>query len=530
MTIDNQNEHQIIFPGIVYDDQDPMMLGRLRVIPETKNYFDIISSVVNWDENKDPWTKRDPLIFLPLLPFYVSQTPLKGEYVHIIYQNKKFTLQNQFYIQGPFSSPMLSPFEYYQSSKKFLSSGDQIKQSLGIKNLDGTYKNSVSKGIFPEPGDNALLGRGTSDVIVKKEEVLVRAGKTNKLSAYELPADNFKRAFLQLSNFTQTKVLGEEKTSASFVEVKQNVKKLVIWEIDNLDNSMDSFNGRVGLYSVQTLIQDGFNPTSTANFNANTISNLTLGTNYQGPLEEIQFNGKTKIKCVELINDFISGVFNGFLNVSGYATKDQNNVSKFPTFPFVVTPEKLTYEKGEKFKPNSTIGEISEFNNYTYFHDNIKIDRALSDSGYFLVFDKQPNGNPLIGPQYDVKLEKITPSEYIDQSSTYGILGAEKVYLLSHDSTNPNGGQINLRDTIYGIPQEKFIGTDRSIESLTFSSVRGEQLLELVRKIWGFVKGHVHPIAVIRPSRVVGDIRTEDIDQILADAENKILNQNIRIN
>jgi hypothetical protein len=46
----------------------------------------------------------------------------------------------------------------------------------------------------------------------------------------------------------------------------------------------------------------------------------------------------------------------------------------------------------------------------------------------------------------------------------------------------------------------------------------------------GFVKGHVHPIAVIRPSRVVGDIRTEDIDQILADAENKILNQNIRIN
>jgi hypothetical protein len=75
---------------------------------------------------------------------------------------------------------------------------------------------------------------------------------------------------------------------------------------------MDSFNGRVGLYSVQTLIQDGFNPTSTANFNANTISNLTLGTNYQGPLEEIQFDGKTKIKCVELINDFIGGVFNGF--------------------------------------------------------------------------------------------------------------------------------------------------------------------------------------------------------------------------
>jgi|688.fasta_scaffold231687_2 hypothetical protein len=529
MTIDNQNEHQILFPGIVYDDQDPMMLGRLRVIPETKNYFDIISSVVNWDETKDPWTKRDPLVFLPLLPFYVSQTPIKGEYVHIIYQNKKFTLQNQFYIQGPFSSPMLSPFEYYQSSKKFLSAGDQIKQSLSIKNLDGTYKNTISKGIFPEPGDNALLGRGTSDVIVKKEEVLVRAGKTNRLSAYELPSDNFKRAFLQLSNFTQTKVLGEEKTSASFVEVKQNVRKLIIWDISNLDNSMDSFNGSVGLYSVITLIQNDFNPTSTANFNPNTITNLSLGTNYQGPLEEIQFQGQSKIKCVELINDFIKGVFNGFLNVSGYVTNNQSNVSPIPTFPFVVTPSKLVYENGEKFKPNSTIGEISEFNNYTYFHDNIKLDKSLSDSGFFLVSSNQ-NGNPIIGPQYDVKIEKIIPSEYIDQSATYGVLGAEKVYLLSHDSTNPNGGQINLRDTIYGIPQEKFIGTDRSIESLTFSSVRGEQLLMLVRKIWGFVKGHVHPIAVVPPSRVVGDISTTDIDQILSDAENKILNQNIRIN
>ena len=53
MNIDKQNRSEIIFPGYVYDDQDPAMLGRLRIIPEGKDYSAIIKSVTDWNEERD---------------------------------------------------------------------------------------------------------------------------------------------------------------------------------------------------------------------------------------------------------------------------------------------------------------------------------------------------------------------------------------------------------------------------------------------------------------------------------------------
>ena len=56
--------------------------------------------------------------------------------------------------------------------------------------------------------------------------------------------------------------------------------------------------------------------------------------------------------------------------------------------------------------------------------------------------------------------------------------------------------------------------------------------MELLSKIFDFITGHVHPIATLPPVPISSGNgqSTEEIYSILANAQNSILNQNIRIN
>jgi hypothetical protein len=524
MQIDNENKYQILFPGFVYDNQDPMMLGRLRVIPETKNYQDVIKSVTDWNEETDKWSSKDPLVFIPLLPFFFNQVPKIDEYVHLVYQNKKYEYQNQFYIQGPFSSPMTTPFEYYQGAKKFLAAGDRIKQGKSLKNLNGSYADTRSAGVFPEPGDNALLGRGTGDVIVKENEVLIRAGKTKVLSTDSFPVANPDRAFLQLTRFTQTKTLLPPEEKSRIIENIQVVKKMIVWDITTL-TSTSNFSGSVKIYNLKPSTK-----VNTKNFKYSTISELTVGTDYFPEVESIEITGKPFDECITIINSYISQVFNPNILFTGITINNPQNITPTEVFPLVITPSKQTYEIGNKFLPDSLTNDVLEYVNYRRFYHAINLNNS-KENGWFLVWDNK-GGKPIFGPQGDLKKETVLPAEFKPEDVTYGVLGGQYIYLLSQMATVEGKPTIDLSDTLYGIPQDKFVGNGETLFKKTFSSVRGEQIMILLDKMTEFLLNHVHPGSNQVPDSQCRGSKTKktDITDLLNKANNNILNQNIRLN
>jgi len=523
-TADDIQLTKIIFPGKVFDANDPKRLGRLRVLPsQDMSYSKIIQSIPGWNESKDAWTNKDPILFLPLLPFYIYQTPIKDEYVHILYYDKNYKDGNRFYIQGPFSDPRQLVFEDFTSMQQQLSSGNEYSQSDNITNYN------KSKGIFPEPGDNGLMGRGTTDLILKQEEVLIRAGKTkiSELKRGIAPSQNEFRSFLQLSNFTKTIEEGELEESIRFVEVIKVVKKMIIWNVDNLENNNNQFNGSIGIYNVipnTPLV-------NSQNFRLETIQNISIGTNYQGPIEEFVFKNKSISEIHTLTNQIIQSLFTGKVQIPGYGINSSSNFKPDQVFPFVVTPSKITYQQGGSFT-GQTENQISKDirKHYKEIYDGIKVNEDTRVRGFILVSENR-SGKAATGPIYETVVEENASLIFSNKPTTYGVMGAEKLYLLSHKITDAPKGQIDLKDTLYGIPAERFIG-EGGIESKTYPMVRGDQLIELLRKIMSYIKGHVHPISTMSPVPIAAGNgqSTEEIDEILSNAEISILNQNIRIN
>jgi len=521
----------IFFQCLVLDNNDPLMLGRIRGTLLTDNYNDLIRSFDDppWNEVKDAWTDRDPFIFNPLLPYFIYQVPKIKELVQIMYVNKDFKYQNQFYVQNSFYSPTSSFFTYQEGANKFTGTGMQIENPKPLKNTIGTLSGAVAgsatagsntsgvytekgvhKGVFPEPGDNALLGRGSADLIIKENEVLLRSGKFQgeQLQPNVIPVANQQRGFLQLSRFQSVKIPLEPKTYLEIEEKVLIVRYLVEWSIDNPENTHDLFTGGVYLYQLKPDLS-----TNTQNVTVDSIINENLKTlvTFQ------EFFGLSKTDTVNYINNFIKSCNSDFVTKEGNQLFPATLTDRYPIF---YRPNNKTYSY---ISPSNTDIKTIEFNNVSNIYSQVKLLAPLKQSGYGLIYKKDTVGTPM-----DTKKVIVPQSKYYGTPQTYSALGGDKLFLLSHQTAIPGKKKINFDDTLYGISNDKF---SDDIMPNTSSTVRGEELLELINLITRFLLTHTHAYPGLPPVPVTQDGTSST--QILTELQNavtKVLNENIRIN
>jgi hypothetical protein len=454
----------------------------------------------------DYWTEKDPFVFNSMLPLYVWTVPKVDELVQVYYHEPNNTqFLNQYYIQGPFNRIQNIVQENYNESQKYTDiSGVQIIGSKNLRNPNGTYKNPDPDGVFPDPGDVAILGRGSTDIVLKEDTTLIRAGKYNgELVSDRDPVGNKNRAFIQLSKFRTKTSIGERVRQADLKVQNLQVNYLVEYEITNPENTFDLFSGTVRLYKLL--------PNA-----ATTSQNLKVDSNveqYKFIRASQSFNLLNLQQTIAYINNFI---------------QDCNSVTKTKTgtllfnvlderFPIYFRPSNNFYQSMQ----TSTVNQVRS--TLTSVFSKIKLNPPDKIGGYGLIYQQGLVGDPI----------KITPKSFrkIETNAlpeTYMALGGQHLYLLSQLSQIPGKNKINFSNSLYGIDEQTFA---LQIQPNTSSSVRGEELLELLNVIVRFLVSHTHGFPGEAPVPITEDGSSVDnLIQQLNEAYSKVLNQYIRLN
>lgn len=511
---------QNIFYGICVDNDDPLMLGRVRIYPTHQNISELIRSVNGFDEESTTpningkWSDLDPFVYLPLLPYFINQVPKKGEYTTLFYFNNRQQVgKNKYYMMSVFSHPTTIKNENYRSSQTHLASGirNSKKNFPNLKTVDGEHLYPNTKGVFAEPLDISINGRDSADLIIKDDEIILRAGKHKDFVPGQIPDRNDERGFLQLTRFKTIRKYGTPTIRTRLIDKSEPIKFLIEYDIFNPENQADAFTGSINIFKIEPL---------------NASEALTTAIKYNSSLTSVT---KSKIRVINFqatkLDDVIKLINETLLKFKENPSEILlNPINKDAQFPFYYRPEKSIRELIFNLSGSTQQTDLNSIQSMSKLKKSVSVSRNITTEGYGLVLDKKVS--PLI--PYTPSEEVVVPVKNQKLDNTVGLLGASQLFLLSHNSIIPGKGKIDLQNTVYGIDSNKVFD---EIEPKTSSMVRGEELMKLLGLMVGFLTSHVHPYPGLPPVPVAQDgTRSDEILSEIQQAYEKILNQNIRIN
>lgn len=518
---------RLIGLGVCIDNIDPKGLGRIRCI----DYDDYISGKENY-KNYEPYSKDDPFVAGPFLPTNINFVPEFRQAVRIIRYDNEKTTTNQEYIAGPFTTSYDFNGQSFSQQVSNTSYGIAVKERKDIiKNKDGELPEN-SKNMLGKHRDYSIDGKYGSDVVFTENGVVLRGGKllskqaatpNERKTLVDFPLAAEKSARLHLKKFSEKKVSQEEVIEKSITESK-DLKYIIEYSVDDLDTpSMVDFY----IYEVRTKYGFKYN---TSNFNEFTVCvgsevNLlsTGGTNPSFSIDLNTLDGYTALSSSEKLSETYNAIRNTISDIQKNGFKEILPFQIISTFygpdrsledvyPFFFRPTVELKDRSVTTNQNT--------NRKTIINGVKLTSKTSTGSGLVYSIDR------LTAPVKKIKENKKSlKKDSTTREQTFGGLTADKIYLISTD-TNFTDKKIDFKklDT-YEYSQEDYL---ERIEPNTYSLVRGEVLLEVLRSMYNVLTSHVHNIN--KPYVKADYSPHENMEKLFNKLENELLNKSVKTN
>lgn len=506
---------KIIDIAICVNNVDPKQIGRIRCI----RYSDWISqkskaiSYEKWDDN-------DTFLANPFLPTNINYIPKIGDVVKVLNYNTDKETVNQEYVAGPFTTLHDFNSQTYSQQIENTTYGIPVKDRKDIIKNNGELVDGRTEGAIAKSNDFGIYGPYGSDIILSENGLQLRGGKLiskefanrrQKESLLDFPimADTFSK--ISLKKFSKKMELKPEISNQSIIQ-KGRLKYIIEYDTNNLYFTGDT---KIQFYVYKVIKEKDQKDTHVNTFDTDFFTEFTQIPSGYTTLITGSTSGYTYSENVESVTE-------SYVTISDILdTINEKNLSELDPLLPKDTLHPFFFRPTKNFRERSiNVNETSSD------RDNIinGVQMIGTNTGSSLVFS-------LLSPSPPVKnitnIKNVLKTVSKNKEQSFASVVSDKLYLLSTDT--------NETDKIKPIEFKKLnkyeydqIDYLENIEPNTFSLVRGENLLNLLRSICKVLMTHKHNIN--DPYSKVQYNEHFELEELLKTLETDILNRSIRIN
>jgi hypothetical protein len=364
--------------------------------------------------------------------------------------------------------------------------------------------------------DFGIYGKYGSDVLFTENGLQLRGGKlTTKDSAtgnqkkdmlYK-PLMSKKSAILYLKKFPKAKEYKEQEEETKKI-ASANIRNIIEYSIDNFDGTGATINYYV--YQINKAYGEVYKTYNPSLLDAKLIDGHYKLINTDGQPTTPTFT-KTTTNLIETYVTIRSDLKKlHYTGLNEFNVTDPSN----DLHPFYFRPTQDCRENMD-LSPEQLV-------NRDIIFKNISINES-SGPEHGLAFQK----TSISPPEITIKRIKQVLKDLIgNREQSFSALKSDKIYLLSTDPYNdaPRGINFEKLDK-YELTQDNYL---KDIHPNTYSTVRGETLLQFLKSMHDVLTTHIHNIN--DPYAKLAYDAHDNMERLYQKLEEDILNKSIRIN